>query len=227
MRSASHISDQLRSEGFAFLKAYKLLLSTNDMFQTIGTIEAVEGLKSIHTLTPTPIHEAPPNTYSGNFGTSEFPLHTDLAHWSMPPRYLGLRCIVGTSAVPTRVYDGNGLILHFGLSELRMLLVHPRRPMMGEKQLLPILQRCDAGMDMRLRWDGIYLRPAMASATNLFSEIKSFVTAAKPQDVVLSEPGDVLIIDNWRILHGRAPTPPESSSRRIERAYLSSIYGQS
>lgn len=34
-----------------------------------------------------------PNTYSGLFGLEEFPLHTDLAHWHSPPRYILLRVL--------------------------------------------------------------------------------------------------------------------------------------
>jgi Taurine catabolism dioxygenase TauD, TfdA family. len=40
------------------------------------------------------------NQYSGNYGLAEFPLHSDLAHWAVPPRYFMLRCVAGAVEGP-------------------------------------------------------------------------------------------------------------------------------
>jgi alpha-ketoglutarate-dependent taurine dioxygenase len=41
--------------------------------------------------------------------------------------------------------------------------------------------------------------------------------------VYLSQPGDTLIIDNWRMLHGRSAVQQSEKDRLLERAYLSDI----
>ena len=40
----------------------------------------------------------------------------------------------------------------------------------------------------------------------------------------LTNPGDTLIVDNWRFLHGRSCVPAVDVNRRIERVYLSELY---
>src|ERR1700756_5529428 len=50
-----------------------------------------------------PIGSKPLNTYGGNYGLGDLPLHTDLAHWHRPPRYVLLRAIRGSTLVSTRV----------------------------------------------------------------------------------------------------------------------------
>ena len=42
--------------------------------------------------------------------------------------------------------------------------------------------------------------------------------------VALETPGDTILIDNWRMLHGRAPVQPEACERLIERVFLSDLF---
>src|SRR5438445_588509 len=101
---------RLTSDGFILLKNIKLETSSLDVANQLGAVDKVEGLAAVQTLTPRSIDDSMPNTYSGNFGQAEFPLHTDLAHWARPPRYILLRCIRGTEHAKTRILDGNHLI---------------------------------------------------------------------------------------------------------------------
>ena len=61
------------------------------------------GIPTVQTLKPRTERQAPKSHYSGIFGLDEFPLHTDLAHWAMPPRYFMLRCIHGSPDVTTKL----------------------------------------------------------------------------------------------------------------------------
>lgn len=191
----------------------------------LGEVDEVEGLAAVQTLVPTDSNHSPPNTYSGNFGLGEFPLHTDLAHWARPPRFLALRCVTGSERIPTRVFDGRLLVEKFQFSNLRRLLVQSRRPMRYGKQLLTICDRVETA-DYRLRWDSIYLRPASETSSRLFSEVSTFLQRAQVQELLLLEPGDTLILDNWRCLHGRGMAPNASSDRKIERVYLRTLVCQ-
>lgn len=190
---------------------------------SIGTIEFVDGLNVLQTLIPRKTTEAPPNTYSGNFGTNDFPLHTDLAHWAIPPRYLALRCIKGQESVATRILDGRRVVNNFGIDVLRNVLVQPRRPLTNGKQLLNLLDRIALTQQLRLRWDWLYLVPATRQSKVVLVEIGDFLNHSTPTELVLKALGDTIVIDNWRCLHGRAAIPAKAQARHVDRAYMSSI----
>lgn len=151
---------EITSIGFAVIRRFDGDSASIDAANRLGHVDIVEGLDPVQTLIPRPLDEAAPNTYSGNFGCSSLPLHTDLAHWARPPRYIALRCVRGAPNVATRVLDGRALIASIGADTLRMALVQPRRPMRNVRQLLRLLERFgDSSCDL-IRWDSLYLRPA-------------------------------------------------------------------
>lgn len=217
------VADEIGQLGYILLRSHRPEASSLDALSDFGQIEVVEGLSAVQSLTPREEIEALPNTYSGNFGLGEFPLHTDLAHWAIPPRYLALRCIRGAESVGTRLLDGRQLIERFGADVLRTILVQPRRPMRNGKQLIQLLERIRCSNEFRLRWDSIYLKPASVHSSEIFCEVIEFIKNTKPFEVHLLERGDTLIIDNWRYLHGRAITDDRARERQIDRAYLGLI----
>ncbi len=223
MTAPFSFAETLAADGYALVRRHEPNALSLDALSKLGIIDAVEGLNEIQTLTPQGQTEAPPNTYSGNFGTSEFPLHTDLAHWAVPPRYLALRCEHGRPDVVTRLFDGQILVREFGNTALQMALVQPRRPMRNGRQLLRIVERIDVADFFRIRWDSLYLRPATGVASVIFDRVHSFLSMSEPREIALLERGDTLVIDNWRWLHGRSSTDAGSHSRRIARAYLRSL----
>ena len=215
------------ADGYAFLRRFEPRLTSREAFQALGLVDEVEGLRPVQTLTPQHIYDAPPNTYSGNFGVAEFPLHSDLAHWAIPPRYLALRCVCGSQVVSTRLLDGRELISALTPELLQMTLVQPRRPLRNGKQLLRILERSGTLNLWRIRWDSVYLKPANEFASNVVSKCFAVLSAARAQEIFLREPGDTLLIDNWRYLHGRsAVTAPEIQLRTIDRAYMGAFNEQ-
>ena len=83
----ANVKAALEIDGYALLREYCPSVSSLPVFEELGEIDTVEGLSAIQHLTPKEVSDASPNTYSGKFGTSSFPLHTDLAHWARPPRF--------------------------------------------------------------------------------------------------------------------------------------------
>jgi len=221
--SSEPFAESLASNGFAVIRRFAAESASIEVARSLGEIDSVEGLDPVQTLTPLGLGEAPPNTYSGNFGRRAFPLHTDLAHWARPPRYITLRCIRGAPNVATRVLDGWTLVAGLGSERLRMSLVQPRRPMRNGKQLLRLLEHLDDSSFKVIRWDSLYLRPASPLAENTFEEMRSFLSRAKPTEVTLVDQGDLLIIDNWRCLHGRSEAAESDRTRRIDRVYLKEL----
>ena len=176
-----------------------------------------------HQLRPTEKSASTPNTYSGNYGLDAFPLHTDLAHWRQPPRYLVLRCLIGASKVYTLLLDSKPIIEKGGRPILSRALVQPRRPIQGALPLLRLFQQVERTQGI-FRWDKLFLLPASRAGNSGFDLVNDAIRQSKHQALSLTDPGDTLIIDNWRMLHGRSSIPSGDEGRVIERMYLEEIY---
>ena len=218
------LAQVVATNGYVLIPGHQPNLATVDAVSLLGTPLTLPSFSTVQELRPHEASNAAPNTYSGNFGIGEFPMHTDLAHWAIPPRYLVLRCIRGASEVATGVIDGNLLIEKFGSTLLRRTLVQPRRPLGNGKQLLRLMncfENCDAPF---LRWDSIYLRPATAESETAFTLISKHIASMARDDVVLLAPGDTLVVDNWRMVHRRSPVPAIGADRHIDRVYVGELH---
>jgi L-asparagine oxygenase len=222
MPSQAELASEVNANGFAFLPSHLPKRTTGDAVALLGMIEKLTGFNEIQELTPKKAADSPPNIYSGNFGYAPFPFHTDLAHWYMPPRFLVLRCIEGAPDVKTHIIDSISIIRSVGEENLRRALVQPRRPIEGNRFLLHILEPCSLA-NSRFRWDTLFIVPSTDRSSRIFSAIKKCISEIKPLDFVLRRPGDTLIVDNWRMLHGRSAVHVSQCHRKIHRAYLSSL----
>lgn len=218
------LAREVANRGYVFIPRHCPDLATVEAVSLLGVPITLADFSTVQGLRPREASDAAPNTYSGSFGVGEFPMHTDLAHWAVPPRYLVLRCIQGASEVATGVIDGKTLIDNIGITLLRRTLVQPRRPLDNGKQLLRLVDRfddCDAPV---LRWDSIYLRPATAESQTTFMMVSSCIATMARNDVVLLAPGDTLVMDNWRMLHRRSPVPATAANRHIDRVYVGALH---
>jgi L-asparagine oxygenase len=208
--------------GFAFFASYLPTESSSKAMAKLGRVQKLPGVNVIQELTPKDSADSPPNIYSGNFGYDDFPFHTDLAHWFLPPRYLALRCIEGAPDVKTRLIDSREIIKALGKDVLCRALFMPRRPIDMKRSLLRLLEQCKHG-EWRFRWDSLFIVPATKHSAITRDAILQNLSAAAPHEFVLEKPGDTLIVDNWRMLHARSAVPLNQLSRKIHRVYLSSI----
>jgi len=216
------VADQVNDQGFVLIQNHFPDESSLSAMSRLGTLVQVQGLAQMQQLRPRLKKEASPNIYSGNYGYGRFPLHTDLAHWCIPPRYLALRCISGTVDVATYLFDGNEVITAIGKTQLRRTLVQPRRPFAHNRPLLRLYDQRDQDTQF-LRWDQLFITPATTTSANTFAAMLNYLDLAKPFEIVLQHPGDTLVIDNWRILHGRSPISPGSKNRQIDRVYIRTL----
>lgn len=231
--SMKHISaeglDGLRTNGYAFLPELDPLRSSLEVAECIGSIVDLqalypgEGLKAVHSLRAMKEDEAKPNTYSGMLGLREFPPHTDFANWAFPPRFLMLRCIVGFNHVFTRVIQSHALVSILGESISRRALFRPRRQVLGKP--MTIIPMCFSSMGTEgVRWDPRFLRPLNQEAKEAFSKASESINLQETMvEVPLSAPGDTLLIDNWRCLHGRSEVGVRALGRHIERVLLDEV----
>lgn len=213
------LRERLDADGYATLPRLAAGSSSEAVAAGIGEPIAPSKGSVVQKLVPRAI--STPNTYSGIFGLNRFPFHTDLAHWRVPPRYFLLRCVRGYADVPTLLLDGLDLIAQVGAGVLARALVRPRRPQCGEVRMLRLRQRDTVG-DI-FRWDQTYLRPASPIGELAFERVRAHLEAAVPKSVAIVNDGDVLIIDNWRMLHSRPAVPADRQDRHLERVYLRSL----
>lgn len=213
----------VEQQGYAFFPSFYPDLAPLAAAVALGTPEKVDGLRLVQELLPMTPELTTPNTYSGNFGLGAFPLHTDLAHWAKPPRYLLLRCANGDPDAQTQIVDGRAVVAAVGSIVLARCLARPRRPMKGAFQLLPIWHDTFEPIQKLIRWDSVYLKPANAYAQDVFRQVEDSLMHLQPIARVLLTKGDTLLLDNWRMLHGRSPVQNRASSRQLHRLYLSSL----
>jgi L-asparagine oxygenase len=217
--SKPNIGTEVRHQGYAFLPRFMPGKDSRSAIGQLGQIEQVALYDPVHELVPRSARAMQKNTYSGTFGYKTFPLHSDFAHWYTPPRFLILRCVQGAKSVKTVVVDTFPLVEKLGEEELSRALVVARTPIAGKRPLLRFFdrERCV------FRWDQLFLRPASQQGREMWNQIHSEIESARPVTFTLADPGDTLILDNWRCLHGRSAVSSRQRSRRILRAYLSQI----
>lgn len=226
-RKMGRIREQLAEAGFAFCPALTPDLQTRDVASELGSIVEIEKelpskrIPTIQTLRPRQPNEARSNQYSGNYGFGEFPLHSDLAHWARPPRFFALRCIVGSQDVLTRILRWDVIVPSFGHEKLQRAVFSGRNWRSGSSGLVRAATRSETGTI--LRWDPLFLLPLNSLAQELAVLMREPRWAAGATTVSLKVPGDTLLVDNWRVLHGRSKVLATSQGRKIERVYIEDV----
>jgi L-asparagine oxygenase len=217
---SQEIRDTIRKNGYMFLTSHRPNDSVVEIAKNFGKPMAPWEDGLVQTLLPRT--EAAPNSYSGIYGLGHFPFHSDLAHWSAPPRYLLLRCVTGYADIPTLLVDGRDLIDAITLDILARAIFKPRRPRDGSVSLLRL---CESIEDtVRIRWDEVFLKPASKIGEVADLRIREWLSTCKPIVLSLARPHDTLLIDNWRMLHARSPILPGRENREIQRVYLEELH---
>lgn len=218
--SLASLAETMHENGYVFMAQYDPETAGHEVADAIG-VRIPGQLGRLHVITPSPADTAIPNTYSGRYGYDGFPLHTDLAQHREPPKFLMLRCVRGHSEVQTTLMDGYEIVASVGSSVLSRTLVQPRRPINGKRALLAIWDR-HAGRG-RVRWDEEYLRAASSGGAEGMARMRKEIQHAVAIPIALHRRGDTLLIDNWRMLHGRSDVPTACRNRVIERVYLETV----
>jgi L-asparagine oxygenase len=227
-RSDTTLLANLKRDGFSLHRRLDPHLSTGLVAQALGKIINLEAviplskIPSIQSLRPREASEVGQNQYSGHYGLGAFPLHSDLAHWAIPPRYLLLRCAVGSNDVFTHILPWKPIVEVLGQDVLRKAVLTARTRRIGCSSLVRALS--NHLQTEVLRWDPIFLRPLNQHARSLASVMFDPAWSRAAVMILLSQPGDTLVVDNWRILHGRSAVPAHSRSRHVDRVYLSEVF---
>jgi hypothetical protein len=157
---------------------------------------------------------AHPRSLSARYGLDALPFHTELSHRPRPCRYVLLGCLhPGSPAAATMLLDWG--TLGFSHDELAFLEETPVLVRTGRRSFYSTILACGGAF---LRYDPGCLEPVDDRGRRAMKLIHDRVAAAPFDDHHWRE-GDILIIDNWRVLHGRSPSN-HGSGRRLARVLI-------
>jgi hypothetical protein len=163
-------------------------------------------------LRPIGSDHARPASLSKKYGLGVFPIHCDTAHWLTPARYVVLSCVhPGETDQATVILDTSSLEFSPSEDDLARSAVfvvkNGRRSfyttiVAQSREFVRIDRGCmepvdDRGVDAFDLYDG-------ARWSNKLVRVSWQV-------------GKILLIDNWRMLHGRGATEGANSNRRLIR----------
>jgi TfdA family taurine catabolism dioxygenase TauD len=138
--------------------------------------------------------QASPTSFSGLFGAGEFPMHTECANWTVPPRFLVLASVTATrNSGETRVspapsYDSS---IAEGVFVVRN----------GRHSFLASIADRHRSF---IRFDPICMKPTDNRSHAAMSRFAA-LSEQMPRHSIQWKRGDILVIDNWQVLHGRGP----------------------
>jgi len=159
-------------------------------------------------------NDAHPRSLSAQFGLNALPLHVELSHRLRPCRYLLLGCLdPGSPTTATMLRDWR--TLGFSSDELHLLEGAPVLVRTGRRSFYSTLLPPDRAF---LRYDPGCLEAVDERGRAALDLVQRRLRAGSPE-IHQWRRGDILIIDNWRTLHGRAPSD-QGSGRRLARILI-------
>ncbi len=220
--------NKLNNEGFVFLESYLESKTTLEVASMVGTVLDFEkiapeyGVPTIQELRPRNKDSQYLHRYHGNFGLGEYPAHTDLAHWARPPRFLMLRAKAGQNQVNTHIYSRAGALTFLPDGLVKKAVFAPRK---NTGIPTPLTMTIFSREAFGIRWDPLFIYPLNDAAKKCDEIIRSPEFTSNRIEVSMAHQADTLIIDNWRVMHGRSSVPIDAVSRVIERVYLEAVNG--
>lgn len=162
--------------------------------------------------------DARARSLSKRHGFAHFPLHTDCAHHRQPPRWVILRMASPASSCATILTDSLEVLR--GTRLLRTLqhaqwIIDP-----GHRRFLSSVLSTDSD-EWRFRYDPGCMRPALPQHGAIATCLEEALSDAQVLRISWTM-NQTLIIDNWRMLHGREPivTNEDPQARILERVVV-------
>jgi hypothetical protein len=187
-----------------------------DMGKELGNpVEHRKSIGIVQKLVPIAAEDSFPNSLSSKYSRNEFPLHVDTAHWVTPCRYLILGCLSeGESNRKTVLLDYTEIDITN--SEKHLLFNSPFKISNGRNSFYGQVLSKKRNF---IRYDPGCMTPATNQGKGisyLFSEERIKGALKK----ITWETGKIVIIDNWRILHGRGASMNDGHDRVLYRVLV-------
>jgi Taurine catabolism dioxygenase TauD, TfdA family len=180
-----------------------------------GKIESGRGGKLVEKIVPQTFNAAYAGSLSNKYGLGPLPLHTETAHWPIPCRYVVIGCAdAGPKPTPTVLLDVRQINLsksEVSACESAVFLIrNGRRSFYGHlRERDRAFFRVDPGCMAPLTRDGEMALNAFSVARNERALYRHDWNA-----------GEILIIDNWRVVHGRGGNQQTAHGRELLRAMV-------
>lgn len=195
-------------------EAYAVVSELDRVANLLGTRVRGRAGALEEVLRPRTADDAYPRSLSAHYGLSAFPFHTELSHRPRPCRYLLLGCMApGSPSAATLLVDWR--TLGFSAKELDLLKSAPILVRTGRRSFYSTMLSPDHTF---LRYDPGCLESVDERGKAALRVIERRLAAGLPV-IHHWRSGDILIIDNWRVLHARGPSEP-SSGRRLARILI-------
>ncbi|KRF09736.1 hypothetical protein ASG89_16110 [Paenibacillus sp. Soil766] len=168
----------------------------------------------IDTLVPMDANKAKPKSLSAVYGVGQFPLHTDTAYIKIPARYIILyaKQIEG-EVQPTTLLDlskiGFSQDLEERLDRCLYTIANSRHSFLATLRGYSNIHR-----KKWIRFDSSCMRPTNKESSVTMNELNDSISKIKLEIINWSQ-GDILIIDNWRCLHGRGVANSSAKAVRV------------
>lgn len=183
--------------------------------EDLGEIVPGRGRQRVEHIVPQDTRAAHAGSLSRQYGLAPLPLHTDTAHWTVPCRYLVMGCVSpGPEPTPTILLDSRVVSLTkceaIACASAVFLIRNGRRSFYGSilAQDRPFI-RFDRGCMAPLSPEG-------SKAANAFNQTRNTDKTYQHD----WRHGDIVVIDNWRMLHGRGLDGQTAQGRLLLRAMV-------
>lgn len=182
--------------------------------RSLGPIEVdPRNPEKIREIRPEPRLSANPNTLSSRHGTGRFPFHTDCAHWKQPARYLLLYCVnPGSGHRPTIFLDTREW--DWSVPQVGALCNEVWKRALKEPRLCTVAERTNHSLS--IRFDEACMEPVTTGAKSLLTAIREKIEKSKTSSISW-QPGDLLLLDNYRMLHSRGESNRPDPNRLLMR----------
>ncbi|RYF41094.1 MAG: hypothetical protein EOO38_21100, partial [Cytophagaceae bacterium] len=153
------------------------------------------------------------NSQSSRFGTGYFPYHTDAAHWASPGRYVIMACRNTTSTRATCLIPATPIISQIGSRNLQTSIF---KTINGQRSFYASPLSSDSAI---FRFDTACMKPLDEASHSVQNAIISYAQETTPVRIHWGT-GDVLIFDNWRMMHAREQGLGIHEHREIIRTHI-------
>ena len=183
--------------------------------EKLGTIVGGRGGTLVEEVVPRTTSTAYAGSLSDKYGLGALPLHTDTAHWPTPCRYLVIGCAdPGPKPTPTILLDLRQM--RFSKMEASacdsavFLIRNGRHSFYGHlRERDRSFFRVDPGCMTPLTSDGEIALKAFEISRNERRLHRHNWNA-----------GEILVVDNWRVVHGRGGRQRTEHGRKLLRAMV-------
>ena len=207
----------LFQNGFAFFpdaidSSSSAIDVVTEVAERLGTPNIGRGGVLVEALMPRNSSEAMESSLSRNYGLGRLPFHIDTAHHPVPSRFLVFACTAANGDVaPT-------YLLHY--SRLSLSKIEDRALRHGvflvRNGRNSFFANVASTRSSFIRWD-----PGCMLAKDKYAEIAATALGRWPQEdhyeTVSWSAGDLLVVDNWQMLHARGAALPVHGERSLLR----------